>query len=338
MVATLRKRGKRWQVLYRSPDGTERSQSFTAKRGTRIGSRCRSSRRFSSASGSIHHGHGRRPSTACATCGCDAWSSASTGDPAAYESALKLHVKPKLGRYPLSAVKADTVVAWVAELQPLVSVRTRCAGRFSFSIGSSVAVRLGMLNSNPVPHGVEERPHARKTKPTRFLTMEQVDAFAEKIDERYRTWLLTAAYCGLRFGELAGCGSCDVDPLHGVLHVRQQVSEVAGQVTFAPPKTESGRRRIDLPRFLVPLLGAQTAGKAPDALMFPAEHGGPLRRSNFLSRVWKPAVEAAGVEASPHSLRHSYASWLAAQGVPAHELAGALGHTRPSTTMDLYRM
>jgi integrase len=70
--------------------------------------------------------------------------------------------------------------------------------------------------------------------------------------------------------------------------------------------------------------------------MFVTESGKPLRRSNFLSRVWKPAVEKAGIEASPHSLRHSYASWLAAQGVPAHELAGALGHTRPSTTLDLY--
>jgi integrase len=93
--------------------------------------------------------------------------------------------------------------------------------------------------------------------------MEQVDVLAEKIDQRYRTWLLTAAYCGLRFGELAGLRVCDVDPLHGVLRVRQQASEVAGHVTFAEPKTEAGKRTIDLPKFLVPLLELRPRASCP---------------------------------------------------------------------------
>jgi integrase len=337
-MASIRKQRGKWQVRFRSPDGKQRSQSFTAKRDA--------DRFRVSVESSLQTDTWIDPQvgkTTTVSDMCDLWwkrvgPQRRPATQQAYESALKLHVKPKLGRYPLTAVKADAVMAWVADLEA-AGVGPHSVRRAYQLLDRvfAMAVRLGMINSNPVPNGLEERPHAPKTKPTRFLTMEQVDLLAEKIDPAFRTWLLTAAYSGLRFGELAGLRVLDVDPLHAVLHVRQQLSEVGGHVSFAPPKTEAGRRTIDLPKFLLPLLEAQAAGKAPDSLMFTAEHGGPLRRSNFLSRVWKPAVERAEIEAcTPHSLRHSYASWLAAQGVPAHELAGALGHTKPSTTLDLY--
>jgi integrase len=69
----------------------------------------------------------------------------------------------------------------------------------------------------------------------------------------------------------------------------------------------------------------------------PGVLGDPLRPSNFIRRVWAPAIEKAEIEhCSPHALRHSSASWLAAAGVPAHELAAAVGHEKASTTLNLY--
>ncbi|HEX2159665.1 MAG TPA: hypothetical protein VHS79_22190 [Actinomycetes bacterium] len=38
------------------------------------------------------------------------------------------------------------------------------------------------------------------------------------------------------------------------------------------------------------------AEPGPDGLVFPAERGGPIRRSNLTRRVWIPATRAAGVE------------------------------------------
>jgi integrase len=37
-----------------------------------------------------------------------------------------------------------------------------------------------------------------------------------------------------------------------------------------------------------------------------------------------------------HDLRHSYATWLVSRGVPINDVAAALGHERPSTTLNLY--
>ncbi|HKE69048.1 MAG TPA: tyrosine-type recombinase/integrase, partial [Nocardioidaceae bacterium] len=37
-----------------------------------------------------------------------------------------------------------------------------------------------------------------------------------------------------------------------------------------------------------------------------------------------------------HDLRHSYATWLVYDGVPINDAQRLLGHSRPSTTLDLY--
>ena len=53
------------------------------------------------------------------------------------------------------------------------------------------------------------------------------------------------------------------------------------------------------------------------------EHRQPLDYSNWVKRVWGPAVRAAELAEplpTPHDCRHSYGSWLADNGVPPHEI------------------
>lgn len=44
-------------------------------------------------------------------------------------------------------------------------------------------------------------------------------------------------------------------------------------------------------------------------------------------REWKPGLEAAGLSSSrrPYDLRHSYAAWSLAAGVPAYDVARYMG-------------
>jgi integrase len=52
----------------------------------------------------------------------------------------------------------------------------------------------------------------------------------------------------------------------------------------------------------------------PDALVFTAPGGGPLRLTNFRRRVWVPALRSAGLleRFRIHDLRHTCASLLIA--------------------------
>ena len=81
-----------------------------------------------------------------------------------------------------------------------------------------------------------------------------------------------------------------------------------------------------------------SASKAPDAWLFNAPGGGPLRESNWKrSASWRVATAAAGVPGfRVHNLRHTAASvWLGA-GTDPKVVQRVLGHASAAMTMDLY--
>ena len=97
-------------------------------------------------------------------------------------------------------------------------------------------------------------------------------------------------------------------------------------------------RTVPLVLDLVPIVDRWSAGKAPDAWLFEAPHGGPLRESNWKRPAgWSAAAAAAGLRGfRVHDLRHTAASvWLAARADPK-VVQRVLGHATASMTMDLY--
>lgn len=60
---------------------------------------------------------------------------------------------------------------------------------------------------------------------------------------------------------------------------------------------------------------------------------GPIGANNWMARVWRPALREAGIEDLRwHDLRHTFASRLAAAGVPTRTLQDLLGHSSPAMT------
>ena len=63
----------------------------------------------------------------------------------------------------------------------------------------------------------------------------------------------------------------------------------------------------------------------------------PMRRSNFIRRVWHPLLEAAKLpRVKFHSLRHSHVTTLLAEGAPLAAVSERVGHSRASMTTDVY--
>jgi hypothetical protein len=125
---------------------------------------------------------------------------------------------------------------------------------------------------------------------------------------KYHALVILAAWCSLRFGELAGLRRSRIDLLHRQIHVQEQVIKLTGgKVMFKAPKSDSGRT-VDIPAELVPLLTdhlADHVGPAADALVFTSPEGRPLRRIKFRPR-WAEACKCAGVSGLHfHDLRGS---------------------------------
>ena len=60
-----------------------------------------------------------------------------------------------------------------------------------------------------------------------------------------------------------------------------------------------------------------------------------LRRDHWNTRYWRPAREAAGLDAGFHSLRHFAATSLLRRGVSVAAVARILGHS-PATCLAYY--
>ena len=105
------------------------------------------------------------------------------------------------------------------------------------------------------------------------------------------------------------------------------------------PKTTAGRRTIALPAFVVDLLErrrAQSPTAQGTAMVFPSPTGrlrDPHNTSSHLRRV----LDRAGFDSvSSHVFRKTVATRLDEAGLSARQIAGHLGHNRPSLTQDVY--
>jgi integrase len=113
-----------------------------------------------------------------------------------------------------------------------------------------------------------------------------------------------------------------------------------------PPKTIGSIRRIALPGVLVDALTAHRQQQVvereaasywgDDDLVFTSSIGTWLEPQNVY-KAWHELCERAGVRrCRPHDLRHTAASILLLQGADMRVVMDVLGHTRMSTTSDLY--
>src|ERR671913_1877676 len=252
------------------------------------------------------------------------------------ETLLRLYALPRFGQIPLAAISQLEVRTWVAELSARGFAPATVTKAYQL-LGKvlAAAVDAGYLAQSPcrnVPLPTVEREEMR------FLTPTEIVALAEAIRPTYRALVFVGAYGGLRIGELAGLRRSRIDLLRGTVQVAEIVVEVRGVLHVGPPKTRASRRTVGLPRFVVEELAAHL-GRPGDleALVFTAPQGGPLRLPAFRARVWRPAVQAAGLDGLRiHDLRHTaVALWIAA-GANPKEVAAWAGNAPVSFTLDRY--
>lgn len=253
------------------------------------------------------------------------------------ESLMRVHVVSYFGRRSLGSITQTDVQGFVSDLEAkgLASSTIRQAYLLVAGVFSS-AVESGVLGRSPC-RGIK-MPRDRNDEP-RYLSAGEVAELVSKVDGRYQTMVLAAAYTGMRFGELAGLRVRDLDLLKARVTVRKTLSEVRGVVSLTDPKTAASKRQIALPAFLVERIALHLAEypAGPDGYVFASPEGLPIRRTNFRRRVWIPAVVASvGLPLRFHDLRHTHAAMLIAQGEHPKTIQTRLGHASISTTLDIY--
>ena len=252
------------------------------------------------------------------------------------ESLLRIHVLPNFGDMPLQSIQPAHVREWIAELETKGLAPTTISKVYQvLHRAFTVAVTEDRIGRTPCRGVVLS---TNRSAERRYLSAEEVNELSAKVDPRFTALVLTAAYTGARFGELAALRVKHFDPLRRTLRIEETLTEVSGHVEFGPTKTRASRRKVTVPRFLVEeIVAHMKAFPDPSQLMFTAPEGGPLRRTNFRRRIWLPAVEASvGPPCTFHDLRHTHAALLIAEGAHSKVIQERLGHGSIRVTLDTY--
>jgi integrase len=255
------------------------------------------------------------------------------------ETSYRLHIRPRFGATPLGRVERSTLREWVAGLSdpdgPDLAPATVIKAVQVFNKIMRAALEDRLIASNPV----ERLPLPRlEREETRFLTVDELWSLADVIDCRYRAFVLLGGYAGLRLGEMLGLRWTNVDLLRRQVFVAETLSDLAGEISFGPPKTRAAVRRIGMPSFLADELSVLAQHPFdPAQLVFQSPEGHAVRPTSFRRRFWNPAVSAAGLAPLRiHDLRHTaVALWIAA-GANPKQVAVRAGHTSVSVVLDRY--
>ncbi len=160
-------------------------------------------------------------------------------------------------------------------------------------------------------------------------------------DDLYPLWRLLAM-SGLRLGEALGLRWRDIDFRRGRIVVRQTRSKgVDGRIRSGTPKTQRGRRTLDLDAETMRVLERYRAHNQPYAspdglvLLVPCSQK-PLHPDGVRNRFDRLVQKAGLPRLTPHGLRDTHATLLLQQGEALHVVSRRLGHANEAFTARRY--
>jgi site-specific recombinase XerD len=141
--------------------------------------------------------------------------------------------------------------------------------------------------------------------------------------------VLLLAGTGLRVGELVGLDVADVDLADRALHVRGKGGHLRRVWWSISPLQEAfdAYRKAVVPK---------VTGEPPAAPLFRNERDGGRLTTRSVQRLLRSLAAEAGLAATPHTLRHTFATLAIESGANIKAVSQMLGHRHISTTLQLY--
>lgn len=294
-----------------------------------------------------------------------------------YRQHIDSHIVPFIGAAKLSALSVPAVRLFQDQLREQ-GRSPAMVKRVTGSLGSILADAQdrGQVARNAVREMARRQPRGkarqaeRRRKPRLQVgvdipTPQEIAAMLHAAEGRWRPFLITAIYTGMRASELRGLRWSDVDLADGRIHVRQRADRYQ---VIGMPKSDAGQRTIPIGPFVVNTLREWKLAcpKGDLDLVFPNGEGNVEWLSNIDKRgLWPPQVKAGvtspvlGADGKPqldkdgrpvvrarytgmHSLRHFFASWCinrkqdGGRELPAKTVQALMGHSSITMTMDTY--
>lgn len=258
-----------------------------------------------------------------------------------HESIVRNHVDPRLGDRFLSTLSVADVRGFLAS-RPAADPQTRRHWRSTLRRALADAQRDGLVTKNVA--ALAEPPKMRRKRPV-VLDAVQVRTLIDGTrGERLHAYWTLAATGGLRQAEMLALSWDDIEG--AMVHVRHTLHWVDGQPVRDVPKTETSVRDVPIPPVAVSALRdhrrmqleerAAAGALGSEGLVFTTTRGQPIQGPNLMPPFRKALARLGLPRVTIHSLRHSAATVLIAEGYPIAKVAAILGHSSSRVTEMVY--
>jgi integrase len=261
---------------------------------------------------------------------------------------LDLHVAPFIGGKRLSELTMPAIHQFDTQLRKTgrsLAMRRKVITNLKTALTFAQAQGLVAQNvARAVRIKSEDRRGVGRLKEGQdFPTKAEIRQLIDQAPMRWRPFIVTAIFSGLRASELRGLCWGNVDLEAGLIRVRQRADAWR---RIGPPKSAAGTRDVPLTPMAVNALRQWRLAcpKGELDLVFPNGAGRVESHTNILKRFWFPLQQACGITDGDgkarypfHSLRHTAASlFIAHLNWTPKRLQAVLGHSSIKMTFDTY--
>ena len=250
----------------------------------------------------------------------------------------------------LSIIPKDTVVSTMTSA--FISSRIRETETTPSTINYRITSMKKLLSWGYTNDYVQDRSLADKLRTVKddkkgriedkYLEPEELTALVDNMTiTRWKLLTKFLALTGLRIGEAIALTMDDVDKEY--IHITKTYLINQYKVGDSPKTTDSVRD-VYIQTELVPVLSEIRAFRLKDALkhgyksnlLFPWRDGGYIEHESYKVYLARHAEKVTDKRITPHALRHTHVSLLAAQGVPIDVISRRLGHHDSGITREIY--
>lgn len=267
-----------------------------------------------------------------------------------YRNTIENHIKPDLGKYPISKISTSLMEQFVSH--KLQDGRKDGNGGLSPKSMSDIMVIIKESFKYAQSYGVivicsfDRISFKKNAQEMRVLTLLEEQRLLDvlfKDFDRYKLGVFICLYTGIRIGELCALQWKNVSLSENAIKIEHTMQRLQSEdlnalkktrIIVTEPKSFAALRTIPLPEFVIEVIKPFVG--TPNAYVLSGECKTIIEPRTMQNRFKTYLIEGQINDANFHSLRHTFATRCVEAGFDVKTLSEILGHSSVKITLDKY--
>lgn len=267
-----------------------------------------------------------------------------------YRNTIENHIKPDLGKYPISKISTSLMEQFVS--RKLQDGRIDGNGGLSPKSMSDIMVIIKESFKYAQSYGtiaicsfdrISFKKTAQEMRVLSLLEEQRLLSVLFRDFDRYKLGVFICLYTGIRIGELCALQWKNVSLSENAIKIEHTMQRLQSKdlnamqktrIIVTEPKSYAALRTIPLPEFVIEVIKPFVS--VPNAYVLSGECRTIIEPRTMQNRFKTYLVEGQINDANFHSLRHTFATRCVEAGFDVKTLSEILGHSSVKITLDKY--